>query len=306
MDLDEAKVLYRSTLKEGYLQHFFLTPSGRHLVWDGNSEEGGRVCWLIDLDTGTQTSCALGSSYQLSFVTGISADGTRVSYDTFTSDFKRILAIWEGGQVTELAPPEDGWTLCSACGGLSPDGQTVYALRFGSGGTFPPVKIWKQPVGGEAAEVASLPEGVSIQIQDNFFRMSEDGARAIFDCRSEQFPKTKQGACAVDLTTGALTLYPDLLSPSLQLDGKQLAGYLGFGALEGQLFSFGSAAPVATFPSRGVWPTLSPDGSRLAYKAIFNGDGGYAPSTMAVDGSDVVRVQGSGDSGNQGPMVWAR
>lgn len=289
VNLGTAKVEYRSREADGEVVMFFLSADGSTAVF----RSAQKPCVKVALSSGVASDCTP-AGLELPFVTGVSADGARLSFTgSRPVTYAATRAVLEAGTVTLLDDPgADGNTQVSGGGGLSPDGEFLYEFRFVSAGLNPPLTLVKYPRSGGAPTVVfdATADVHASNIADLELQQSEGGTRGLFSCFDPTQARPAEGlsTCAVDLVSGAVTLLPNAVG-ALALDGSKLVTVPPF-STGYRVYDFGGTTPVATVTRSGGSVALSPDGTRFAYR-MDEDDAFFVAATVPVAGGVPVRVQ---------------
>ena len=187
----------------------------------------------------------------------VSPDGTRIIMDLQG-------ALWllpaTGGTATRLTDP----FLEPARPDWSPTGDWI-AFESYAGGTF---HIWNMRPDGTGVRQLTFGHG-----DDRDPRFSPDGTRVAFS--SDRAFEGTYDIWVVEVATGALTRWTsaatDEFEPTWLPGGDALAYVVGAGATGTTIQSSDAAGTVSTLAAalpgtRVNWPSLSPDGTRVAYE----------------------------------------
>lgn len=226
--------------------------------------------FFLDLRTGERTPLAENLAGGLNYEA--SADGTRLAYRT-----RHGGGCIEPDEVTVAnIDGTDARTL------ESPEGLTIYLARWSPDGT----KLVYQAVPDSVGNlfVQDLSSGRRTQLTDlelsgaSWWFLSPifgpDGANVIFRMPRGSAETTKWDVLSVPVTGGEPTLVlRNAAFPMYFPDGKQIAfvvpkpdSFSGYGIAIARADGQGSRQTLVEADNFVFWPTMSPDGSRIAYE----------------------------------------
>ena len=250
--------------------------------------------YFLDLGTGEQTPLPDGIRDSGVFSYVASPDGTRLAYNTCCSgsDVASIANI-DGTEARELTSPEG---LAYYAGRWSPDGtKLVYQERAGADIDVGSLVVY-DPASGDRTQLTS-PGLTDAEWWFLSPRFSPDGRSVIFHLPRTPSSTTEWDVWSVPVTGGEPTLVlQDAYFPLYLPDGKDMAFVLPSESdLAGRNISItsadgqGSPRTLMEAKSSIFLPTVSPDGTRIAYAD----DGSIYVVAVSTGESSVVADTGS-------------